>query len=43
MAKIPYLPPNNIQFQQIIPVEETRTVTINGESIDLPYTNLKSN
>ena len=39
MAKIPYLTPNNIQFQQIIPVQETRTVIINGESVDLPYTN----
>lgn len=39
MAKIPYLPPNNIQFQQIIPVQETRTTIINGESVDLPYTN----
>lgn len=39
MAKIPYLPPNNIQLQQIIPMQETRSTTIGGETVELPYTN----
>ena len=39
MAKIPYLPPNNIQLQQIIPMQETRSTTIAGETVELPYTN----
>tara|TARA_Y100000768_G_C23987485_1_gene689842 strand:+ start:2589 stop:2906 length:318 start_codon:yes stop_codon:yes gene_type:complete len=39
MAKIAYLSPNNIQLRQINPRQETRSVTIAGETIDLPYTN----
>ena len=42
MAKIPYLPPNNIQLQQIIPMQETRSTTIAGETVELPYTNYKA-